>query len=285
MTTHGTGRAYASDIQLILQKSKVSKDSRIKIPFILSRMADWRAKEIRDQWKRGENDDINPEWIQDMGICQFTQVGIGDDPAIPMSCENVGKFTIPQVVSIPNDRGVFRVSPASKYEKYYNIEIDRFFELEPGTIRSKFKYHFRAGTSLYTSPFKADLNVMLILLNPLDGYVIQTEIVQPDALIYKNDYRPGEVYKVEEGAIVHNNVQYTKGQTFTAVTPYYTGNGIVMFDKKKRKMTIDDPYPMSGDMATNIARRIWEVDFQLEAKAISDIINDAQDQLTVLQPK
>lgn len=281
---HGTGRGYASDIQLILQRSKVSKDTRITLPFLISRMADWRAKEMHDMWKRNANDDVNPEWIQDMGMMKFTQVGSGDDPAIPAHCNFLGKLTIPQVVSIPGDRGVFRIAAASKYDRYYPIEADRFFELEPGTVRAKFSYAFRMGTALYASPFQEKMSVMLLLLDPLEGFVIQTENVLSGELIYANDFRQAEVYKVESGGITHNGNLYTQGQTFTAVGPDFTGNGVLKFNNQKRRMTLDDVYPMSGDLATAVAMRIWTHDFELEKKEVADIINDAQDQLLALQP-
>lgn len=285
MVSHGTARAYASDIQLILQRSKVSKDSRIKLPFLISRIHDWRAKEIRDQWKRAGNDDVNPEWIQDMGTCSFTQIKSSDDPIVPVGCTHLGKLTIPQVVSLPNDRGVFRVSPVDKFDPYYPIEVDRFYGIVPGSVASKFKYFFRIGTSLYISPYKEDVNLLLLLLNPLDGYVILTENIQSGNLIFTNDFQSGAIYKVIEGAIVHNGVTYIQNQTFQAVNPDYTGNGIVQFLNQKRKMTIDDPYPMSGDLAIAVAMKIWTNDFELERKEIADIVNDAQDQMVALQPE
>lgn len=279
-----TGREYASDIQLILQRSTVSKDSRIRLQFILSRMAVHRAKVIHDAWKRAGNDDINNEWIQNMGVCNFTAVNSSDDPNVPVGCKNFGKFTIPEVVAFPNDRGVFRVSSASKYNRYYPIEPDRIFDLVEGTERAKFRYVTRIQTALYTNKYERDLNVLLVLLNPMDGFVLNTEEVTTGNLIYANDFRAGETYIVSARSIVHNGVTYGTGQTFIAVTPDFTGNGVVKFANQKRRMTIDDPYPMSGDTALEVAMNIWTKDFQIEKQEVADIINDAQDQVKALQP-
>ena len=86
--------------------------------------------------------------IQDMGVMPVTKVNTGDDPAVPYTCNNLGKLVIPEVVMLPFDRGVFRVSHASKVKQYYPIEIDRLFFLHEDSDRAKFEYFSSVGNTV-----------------------------------------------------------------------------------------------------------------------------------------
>jgi len=268
-------RDLQSDILLILSKSKLSKDFRIRERHIRFLINQYRSVAIRDQYKKTFQ--IEPTWLQDFGKVIFTPINSADDPAIPTTSLNLGKFTIPTPVSLPNDKGVFRVASTSKQKTYYPIEMPRFFELVEGSNRANFCYWFRVGNALYTSPCADQGNVVLILDNPLDGYSFFTENVQTGNLLI------GIQYVVTDGQIIHNTIPYIIGQTFVAVNTVFTGNGTVQYVNKKIPRTIDDPYPMSLTMAEFVIIKILTQEFKLEKQEIADIKNDSSDQLTVLQ--
>jgi hypothetical protein len=264
-----------SDIQLLAQGLKLSKDSRFLPRHIDFMIREHRSRGIREEFAR--NGYIDPSWLQDFGQTTVTPVNSGDDPLIPYTSKKLGKITMPAVVSLPQDKGVYRVAYASKMKRYYYCEQDYFFSLVKGSVTTDFDYYFRVGTAFYLSPCTDRANLVLILDDPMDGYVLLTERVAQDGLTI------GVNYTVFDTQITHNATAYYPGQTFTAVNKNYTGNGYVMYTNQKRKMTDRDPYPMSLTLFEFIVMMIFTQDLKYSSEQIADIINDSQDQLIVLQ--
>lgn len=262
---------------LVLAKSKLSKDFRVSNRHIQFLVQQYRARGIREEYKR--NMQIDPSWLQDFGRVEFTKVNSGDDPLIPYTSMDLSKLTIPQVVSLPNDAGVYRVNGSSKQKRYYPITVERFFSLVEGSIRNKFCYFFRVGTALYVNELIDEGNTVLILDDPLDGYIISTEKV------LSGNITEGNVYVVSDGQITYNSIVYNSGAQFTGVVNIvdYIGSGTVKFLNQKRKMTIDDQYPMSLTMAEYIVIKILTQEFKLEPTQIGDIRNESQDELSLLR--
>ncbi len=268
-----------SDLILILGKSVQSKNTRIHPDQVEYKVHEKRARGIREESARHENW-IDPSWIQNMGRMLVTPVNSGDDSLVPQSCKEIGKVIIPQVVSLPEDRGVYRVSSSSRKSIYYPIEPSRFWDIPEGTVRDKFSYYTRIGRALYLRPGPTEISVDLILDNPLDGYVIRNTNVQSGELTV------GDSFTVTLGSIVHNSVTYsaTGVNIFTAVNADFTGTGTVKHTLEKRRMTNKDPYPLSFTLTDYIIMKILTQDFKIEASNVADIMNDAKDQLLALQP-
>lgn len=264
-----------SDIQLLGEMLKLSKDTRLIDDHIDFLIHEHRARAIREEFAR--NKYIDPSWVQDFGKVTVTPVFSGDDPGITMGSVKLGKITMPQVVSLPLDKGVYRVGHTSKFDRYYYIEADRFFSLVPDSITAKFAYYFRVGTAFYLSPCTSEANLMLILDNPMDGVVLLTEKVAQD------DLTIGVSYTVYQAQIVSNSVAYNQGSVFTATATTYTGAGYVKYTTQKRAITDRDPYPMSLTMFEYIVMKIFTEDFFFSRQAVADAINDAQDQLIINQ--
>lgn len=270
-----TLRQLRSDILLLLQKSKISKDFRVQprhIDFLIHR---YRAIEIRQQYSKTL--EIDPTWLQDMGPIPVTNVTSGDDPIITVSSMTLGKIDIPTVVQLPANAGVYRIATASKQTTIYPITQPRFFELVRDSYRAKFCYWFKVGNSVYSDFLSEWYNPILILDNPLDGTVHDTTNKQSGELVI------GRQYKVASGTILHNAVQYNAPATFTAVNANFTGTGAVQAVNQVRPMTEDDTYPMSFTLAERIVLKILTQDFKIEETQIGDLRNDSNDQLTVLQ--
>ena len=73
----------------------------------------------------------------------FTKINSADDPNI-VGCDCIiGKFVMPEIVSLPgkrgsfHDRGIFRVSTASRQQPYYPTSINRFYNMVGGSYRAK----------------------------------------------------------------------------------------------------------------------------------------------------
>lgn len=271
-----TLKQITSSIMLVLAKSKLSKDFRIETRHIQFLVSQYRSRGIREEYKR--NMQIDPSWLQDMGIMAFTQINSADDPSIPYTSQPLSKTTIPPVVSLPNDTGTYRVVGSSKQKNYYPITVERFFSLVEGSIRDKFDYFFRVGYAVYVNELIDQGNMVLVLDDPLDGFVIRTENV------LSGNITTGDTFVVKSGQVIYNSVVYNANDTFVGIIniPNYTGTGVVQYNLKKRQMTIDDEYPMSLTLAEYIVIKILTQEFKIEPTEIGDIRNEGNDESSLL---
>ena len=82
---------------------------------------------------------------------------------------------MPEIVSLPgkrgsfHDRGIFRVSQASRQIPYFPTSINRFYSLVNGSYRAKHSYYWKIQNNLYIHPYKEKMSLLLILDNPLDA--------------------------------------------------------------------------------------------------------------------
>jgi hypothetical protein len=268
---------YVSDLELILQKSKISKDFRVNRRHLQFLWAQYRALAIRQQFAK--TNEIDPTWLQDMGPTSTTQVTSADDPLVLVSSVTLSKITIPTIAQLNGANGVWRIASASKQETFFPITQARFFSLVQDSYRYRFCYYFRVGPSLYVNKIVNYLDPILILDDPMDGTIIDTtNQVSGDLVV-------GTQYVVSVGTIVHNGVQYNIGQTFTAANATFTTlgpfTGAVQLVNQVRPFALTDPYPMSFTMAEMIKLKILTQDFKIEESQLAEIRNDSQDQ-TVL---
>ncbi len=268
-----------SDLVLLLSKSVQTKNSRINTSQLEQYMIpEKRARGIREESHRKSADGCQ-DVTDPMGRMLVTPVTSGDDPNVPQTCKEVGKVILPGVVSLPEDRGIYRISSSSRKDVYYPIESSRFWDIPSENVRAKFKYYSRIGRALYLRPAPTEINAQLILDNPMDGFVLLTHNVQPGELTI------GDSFTVVLGSVVHNSITYsaTGTNTFVAVNENFTGTGTVQYTLQKRRMTNKDPYPLSFTLTDYIIMKILTQDFKIEESNVADVINDAKDQLVALQ--
>ncbi len=272
-----TLRDVISGYELLFTRLKLSKDSRFTWAWINSKVTHYRAQGIRDTYKR--NLEVESIWLQDFGRVPVSQVNSGDDPLISFTSEKFGKITLPALVALPDDMGAFRVGGSSKLERFYPIKFDNLLELDDDDVESKFKFYALLKNAMYIRPCLAEINMWLILHEPMDGYTILTEKIAQDEL------EVGQNYTVYDFQIVHNSIPYLPNATFTAVNKNYTGTGHVKFTNMKRRFSIDDEYPMGSNMIEYITRMIFSIELKVDSQLIADAVNDSQDPITALQPK
>jgi hypothetical protein len=261
-------------VKNLLSRFSVSDDSRLNERAIGSLISARRAAAIDKAYFI--NQVIDPVWLQDMGKINFTRVTSSDDPQILNSSLCLGKITLPPVVSLQTDRGVYRISSSSKQKQCYPISTEEFFFLyESDDDRLKqFSHYFRIGNAYYVYPYQSEGSAILILADPLQGFVKLTENIASGSLTY------GDTFIVLSGQIVYGGTTYNPLQTFVAVQASgnaYTGTGIVQYLNKKRKMTMYDEYPIAKNMESEIILSILSSEFKIEASTLPDAINDARD--------
>lgn len=270
-------KSYRSDILLLLQKSHISKDFRVNPRHVEHLIHRYRSIAIRQQYNKSL--DTDNTWLQDMGPIPTTIVTSADDPIIPISSVTLSKITIPTVVQLANNAGIYRMSSATKQITFYPVSQPRFFDFVDNSLRTKFNYYFKVGNSVYVNSIVDFIDPILILDNPLEGTVFDTGNQLSGNLIV------GLTYQVVSGTIVHNAIQYNSPATFVAVNSVFLGTGKVQLPKgsQVRPFTIDDEYPMSFTLAEMIMLKILTQDFKIEETQVSDIRNDSQDELIVMQ--
>lgn len=271
------------DIIEILTKSGFTDDSRLDIDYIGYKLDQKRAKEIRDSYSRNAN--IDPMWIQDLGIIDVTKVSQLDDPFIVVNDCVFGKVTLPPVVSMRSgllgteNIGVISILGLSGNNEYYYRPMSRLFQLmnlREDHPERKYSFYGKIHNSIYLTPFVEKVRPLLVLENPLDGYVIQTEYVNSGDLVV------GQSYTVFENQVSHNSVFYNPGQSFTAVATTFAGAGKLKYTTGKRKMTNDDQYPLSQTLMDVIILKVLTIDYKIEMSQINDIRNNSTDTNRVL---
>ncbi len=191
-----TLQEIAKDILRLLQKSNLVDDSRLSERHIRYKIHQYRAEGIKETYR--QTGKIEPIWLQTLttpvttqvaGVTTtvnkphsiFTKTNSADDLTLQGCDCPFGRFKLPPIVSLPpvfngpNDHGIFRVSMASRQEKYFPISIDRIFELVPGSSRARNNYYFRMGDILYITPLREKISLILILDNPLDAGISATD--------------------------------------------------------------------------------------------------------------
>jgi hypothetical protein len=271
-------RQLIYDCITVLSRGKYTDDSRLdddKDGFLAYKIREKRAQEIRSSYDKIKM--IDPVWLQDYGIVNVTEVNTADDVTATLCNCKLGKITLPRVISLTGnqsqapDLGVYSVRSSCGTHEYYYKALPQLQYFIDDDVRSHFKYYSRVMDSLYIKPYAKQVRPMLILENPLDGYVNDTENKASGNLVV------GTSYTVYGAQVVHNGIGYAPAATFTAVNTLFTGNGQVRLTTPRRQMTDLDPYPIGQDMADRIVLRILTEDCQIEKSQIASGENKSDD--------
>jgi hypothetical protein len=269
-----TLRELRSDIELIAEKSKVSKDHRLERPHLNFLIHKYAARSKRESFQRQGY--IDPVWIQNLGIRTLTPVDSGEE--LPGYCSGItlGKVVLPRILSLPDDKGVVRVSGTSQHSTYYGISIERFFDLDRTSLRAKIPYYMRSGDDFYLYPTPNKAHFRFVLDNPMDGDFFDNTLQQK----IQEDLE----YEVSEGAVTYDGTNYVAGDTFIGqLATTWSGPGKVFFKDKRRPMTEDDPYPMTFQGGEYVSMMILTKELNIEERKIADIKNDNTNQQTIIE--
>lgn len=274
-----TKKTIIDAISEILTRFVVTDDWRINPEYLSYKVDQVRADLIVNQYnnpglKQGIIDMI---WLSDLGVVNFNRVGFSDDVLVSCGCD-VGKTTIPQIVSLNSnngnqDLGLYSVISMCGTKQVTPKRMFQWNYCPPGNTNALFTYYWRINTQLYISnPEISQLRMVGILLNPEDGYLNNSMPVLSGALVNTT------VYIVKGGTIVYNHIPYANNDTFTAgVTTTFAGNGKVYLNSQVEAYNETDPYPASGEMIRQIELEILTKEFKIEAGELTDVRNDSVD--------
>lgn len=231
---------------------------------------------------------VNPVWLQDINMVQFTPVKESDlDYGICGSC-NISKAVLPQHITLYNpdsqneDNGLKIITPCGK-DQFYYLPLEVLKNIPKEHPRSKFSYYFNMNdqyfiNKIYNNGLK--LRVMGVFERPSDINVVNNLLITSGNLVV------GAVYKVINYQIVHNSLGYNLGQTFTAVNTTYTGLGAVELANPIQLFNEStSAYPVTSAMARQIVLEICTKEFGIEESKVSSYKNDLADDNTQITNK
>ena len=218
---------------------------------------------------------IDYTWLSSPMTLNFYKVNRADDNSVVCNCD-VSKTTIPQTISISAvdglDLGIFSLSSMCGTKSYTLKRMTQWSYIPKENVYSLFPYYDRRNTDLYVNTIVDKLSFVGLLLDPADGYLINSAPIASGALVN------GTVYLVKFGTVVYDGVVYAANTTFTAgATATFTGNGVVYLNSQARAYRDTDPFPASGEMIRQIELEILTKEFKLEAAQIPDLKNDSVD--------
>jgi hypothetical protein len=268
----------AQDIRYLIADYFPTNDTRISLGYALNLVNQKRALSITtDYYKRGL---INEQWLSNLGIIDVTQIDFSSSLE-DQDCDcNIGRFTIPAVVRMDYDKfrqsnvGVYTVRSTCGID--YNPTNERKFKTmwDVGDMRAKLPYYWHEGNYIYIYPFRDELNIKLVLENPLDGKYLDPEHVSNGSL------EVGESYAVSEGNISYNTgsgvITIQRGQTFTANATgglSWAGSGKVKRTTKIRNAKWSDNYPLDGATYSQ-AKELVKQDLQAGKINLMDAADD-----------
>ncbi|MFA6916982.1 MAG: hypothetical protein WC222_11335 [Parachlamydiales bacterium] len=268
-----------NDIRLILRAT--TDDSRIVDSHLLRKILNYRSLFIIDSFL--QTGTFNTQWIQRLGNKSLTSVGSADNSNIPEGTLKFGKVTLPNVIPVGPERGIYRISDTQRQKQIYHTTWPMLTHMIAAldTRINLFRYYANIGDEYYIYPYVSEVDVMLILDNPLNGYSFSTE------LIVLTDIEDGVEYFVISGTVKEVDgaviTIHSKGSSFTgSSTSVYSGDGKIREYNQIVTEAYNNEFYIDSGMAQRIVLEILTKDFAIERQSISDIVNDSQDQTKIL---
>lgn len=276
------------DIKLILRAT--TDDTRISDAHLLRKILNYRSIFITEAYT--QTNTMNASWIQRLGNKALTPSGSADNPNITDGTVKLGKMTLPSVIPIGPEKGIYRISDTQRQKQVYPTtwpQLMHMISYQDNSLRL-FRYYVNIGNEYYVYPVTGEVDVMIVLENPLEGYKFSTELVSLSDLESGTEYyvlsgsvreRTITLYPGGESSIVH-----TRNSTFTAGSAStYSGDGKVRRATQMTEEALNKEFPVDAMMAQRIVLEILTKDFAIERQGISDVINDAQDETKVMAIK
>ena len=258
----------------ILTKFGLTDDSRYSSTWMEYKIYQVRAELIIAEYNA--TGILNQDWMSDIGLLTFYKVTRADNNSVSCDCD-ISKTTIPQTIALKTrdgntDLGIFSLSSACGKYQYYPRPMYRWQNTPPEHTNSLFNWYYRINTELYVSNNPTTLRMIGLLLNPLDGKIMNSAPVANGSIVL------GTVYLVKYNQIIYDGVVYAPDTTFTGtIATTYGGSGIVYLNAQVQSYKDTDPFPAPGDMIRKIELEILTKEFAIEAQAVIDIRNDGVD--------
>lgn len=148
-------------------KHAVEDDSDVDELWILQKINAYRAALIAQEYAM--NNTINPSWLQRVHKFALEKVSAADDPAITLSSVWLSKSSIPPVIALPDDLGLYRISGSSGILQFEPCDFNTLMmriEIEE-ELNSHYGYYSRIGDVVYLYPLAMEASAIVIAENPM----------------------------------------------------------------------------------------------------------------------
>lgn len=149
-------------------KHALEDDSDIDELWVLHKINSYRELFIRQDYEM--NNLINPSWIQRVHKIETSKVSAADDPSITLSSIWLSKASIPSVIALPYDLGVYRISGSSSITQFQPCDFNTLMmRIEIGEeMNSHYGYYSRIGNDIYLYPLCMEISGLIVAQNPMD---------------------------------------------------------------------------------------------------------------------
>jgi len=257
----------------ILTKFGRTDDSRFDETWIGNMYDQIRSQLIVAEYQQTGIVDRN--WLTDLGLTTFYPVNFADDESVNYCCSDMSKTTLPNLIPLGKDGfdlGLFSLISACGTKEYYFQPMSSWKMIPKEHVRSRFSYYDRINTALYVNKKIEKLRPIVVLASPEDGYIVNSAPITSGNLVN------GTVYRVKYGQIFYSGATQLEDSTFTAgATTTFTGTGKVYLASQLQTLSETQPYPVSSDMARQIALEMLTKEFKIEDSALADAFNDSAD--------
>ena len=149
-------------------KNAVNDDTDLEEMWILHKFFTYRAVHIAFEFAL--TNQINPAWLQRHPKIDIARCTAADDPSVLYSSVQVGKASIPTVVSLPDNLGLYRLSGSSGIINLEPCDFGRMMmkasineERAPAS-----GYYSQIDNKVYVWPYVPYISAILIAANPLE---------------------------------------------------------------------------------------------------------------------
>ncbi len=209
-------------------KNAFGDDTDLDEMFLLQKLNSYRELLINAQYQLTAH--IDYTWLQRHPQFTWEKITAADDPNVTIGSITLGKYTLPGIVTLPEDLGLYQVMGSGGIRLYSKDDFATMM------TRAEIKeerhprhgYYSRIGNVVYSFPYEIYGQAILIAANPMDVPI----------------------------------------NTSTTTT---------------RTMLFTDEYPASVGLIQQCILQILSKDLKISDEAVSDIINDSQEQLKIMK--
>ena len=159
-------------------KSAANDDSDIDELWLVHKINNYRALFIQEQY--AISGDISTSWLQRYPVFNLEKVMSSDDPEIKWGSLNLGKFTLPSLVSLPFDQGMYQFFGASRTKPFsicdfvtmvYRASLGE--DIPPGS-----GFVSRMGNDMYVYPYVMKGQAYIVAVNPMDIPILDNGVIR-----------------------------------------------------------------------------------------------------------
>lgn len=169
-------------------KGALEDDSDLEETWVLYKLNQYRAVFIPQEYAITQQ--INPVWLQRVHKFSWEKVTAADDPAIVYNSVTLGKYTIPRVISLPDDQGTYRISGSGAIQQFEPIDFNlMMMKADVGEeSHGEYGYYTKIGDVIYIRPYIMEGSAVIIAENPLNVPILDPLTGLLRGMLFTDEY-------------------------------------------------------------------------------------------------